>query len=87
MDEQEVIYEVGDGVARVTLNRPEKLNALTSRMLTQLHDALWEADDDTSVHCVVLKGAGRAFCAGFDLSGIGQQRDASSVPGWTQLRR
>jgi enoyl-CoA hydratase len=81
MDEQEIIYEVGDGVARVTLNRPEKLNALTPRMLTQLHDALWEADDDTSVHCVVVKGAGRAFCAGFDLSGIGGQRDASRYRG------
>ena len=40
MDEQEIIYEVRDGVARITLNRPEKLNALSSRMLTLLHDAL-----------------------------------------------
>ena len=58
MDEQEITYEVRDGVARITLNRPEKLNALSPQMLTLLHDALWEADDDTSVHCVVLKGAG-----------------------------
>ena len=66
MDEQEIMYEVRDGVARITLNRPEKLNALSPGMLSLLHDALWEADDDTSVHCVVLKGAGRAFCAGYD---------------------
>jgi enoyl-CoA hydratase len=81
MDDQEIMYEVRDGVARITLNRPEKLNALSPRMLSLLHDALWEADDDTSVHCVVMKGAGRAFCAGYDLSGSGQQRDASRYRG------
>ena len=63
-----IIYELGDGVARITLNRPEKLNAISPVMLRELHDALWDADDDTSVHCVVLRGAGRAFCAGYDLS-------------------
>jgi enoyl-CoA hydratase len=81
MDDQEITYEVRDGVARITLNRPEKLNALSPQMLTLLHDALWEADDDTSVHCVVLKGAGRAFCAGYDLSRSGEQRDASRYRG------
>ena len=81
MDEQEIMYEVRDGVARITLNRPEKLNALSPGMLSLLHDALWEADDDTSVHCVVLKGAGRAFCAGYDLSRSGEQRDASRYRG------
>jgi enoyl-CoA hydratase/carnithine racemase len=65
---ESILYEVVDGVARLTLNRPEKLNAISSTMLREIHDALWEADDDTSVHCVVLAGAGRAFCAGYDLS-------------------
>ncbi len=65
---ESIVYEIVDGVARVTLNRPEKLNAISPLMLRELHDALWEADDDTSVHCVVLAGAGRAFCAGYDLS-------------------
>jgi enoyl-CoA hydratase len=61
-------YEVTDGVARITLDRPEKLNAISPQMLRELHDACWEADDDTAVHCVVLRGAGRAFCAGYDLA-------------------
>ena len=64
----DLVYEVAEGVARVTLNRPEKLNAISAQMLHDLHEALWEADDDTSVHCVVLRGAGRAFCAGYDLA-------------------
>jgi enoyl-CoA hydratase len=65
---EHIIYEVDGGAARITLNRPEKLNAISQTMLRELHDALWEADDDTSVHCVVLRGAGRAFCAGYDLA-------------------
>lgn len=66
---EHITYEVADGVARITLNRPEKLNAISQQMLRELHDGLWEADDDTAVHCVVLRGAGRAFCAGYDLAG------------------
>ncbi|MPY96077.1 MAG: crotonase/enoyl-CoA hydratase family protein [Acidimicrobiia bacterium] len=65
---EHIIYEVEGGAARITLNRPEKLNAISRQMLREMHDALWEADDDTSVHCVVLRGAGRAFCAGYDLA-------------------
>ena len=66
---EQITYQVSDGVARITLNRPEKLNAISQRMLRELHDALWEADDDTAVSCVILRGAGRAFCAGYDLAG------------------
>ena len=65
-------FESADGVARITLNRPEKLNAISATMLRELHDALWDADDDTSVHCVVLAGEGRAFCAGYDLTPLQQ---------------
>jgi enoyl-CoA hydratase len=66
---EHIIYEIADGVARITLNRPEKLNAISAQMLRELHDALWDADDDTSVHCAIIRGAGRAFCAGYDLAG------------------
>ncbi len=69
MDFEHILYEVRDGAAHLTLNRPEKLNAISQTMLQEIHDALWEADDDTAVHSVVLKGAGRAFCAGYDLVG------------------
>jgi len=64
-----IIYEKADGRVRLTLNRPEKLNAITMRMMEQLNEALWEADNDRDVHCVIVKGAGRAFCSGYDLRG------------------
>jgi enoyl-CoA hydratase len=54
-----IIYEVERGRARITLNRPDKLNALSPTLLSELHDALWEADDDRDVHGVILRGAGR----------------------------
>ncbi len=61
-------YEVERGRARITLNRPQKLNALSIRLLEELSDALWEADADCEVHVVILRGAGKAFSAGYDLS-------------------
>ena len=61
-------YEVEKGRARISLNRPEKRNALSIELVEELRDALWEADDDTSVHCVILKGEGPSFCAGYDLT-------------------
>ena len=63
-----LLYEVRDGKAYVTLNRPEKLNALSRELQQDIHDAMWEADNDSRVHCVILAGAGRAFCAGYDLT-------------------
>ena len=64
-----ILYEIEDGRARITLNRPEKLNALTLKLQSELNEALWEADNNKAVHCVILKGAGRAFSAGYDLTG------------------
>jgi enoyl-CoA hydratase len=63
-----VAFEVADNVARITLNRPDKRNALSGRMLDELHQALLEADDRTDVNAILLQGAGRDFCAGYDLS-------------------
>jgi enoyl-CoA hydratase len=65
---QNLNYEVRDGKAYVTLNRPEKLNALSQALQEEISQAMWEADNDTRVHCVILGGAGRAFCAGYDLT-------------------
>ena len=61
-------YEVDQGRARVTLNRPKQRNALSIELVEELEAALWEADDDRSVHCVILKGEGKSFCAGYDLA-------------------
>ena len=68
MDYEVIIYEVERGRARITLNRPEKLNALSIQLQEELNHALWEADNDNRVHTVILRGAGRAFSAGYDLT-------------------
>ena len=68
MDYEHILYEVESGRARLTLNRPEKRNALSTRLLDELEHALWEADDDRSVHSLIVRGAGPAFCAGYDLA-------------------
>ena len=65
---QNLNYDVRDGKVYVTLNRPEKLNALSQALQEEISHAMWEADNDTRVHCVILGGAGRAFCAGYDLT-------------------
>lgn len=71
MDYSEIIYEVADGVATVTLNRPDKLNAFTGRMMHELLDAFDRTDADDDVRAVIVTGAGRGFCAGADLSSGG----------------
>jgi enoyl-CoA hydratase len=70
MDFETILYEKEGGKARITLNRPEKLNALSMRLQRELNAALWEADNDTDVHVVILRAAGRAFCAGYDLTPV-----------------
>jgi enoyl-CoA hydratase len=69
----DIRYEVDDGRARITLNRPDTHNAITDRMLTELEDAAWRADDDPDVHSLILRGAGRSFCAGYDLTQLGRK--------------
>lgn len=76
---ERIIYETQNGRARITLNRPDKLNALSLAMQAELSEALWEADNDCAVHAVILRGAGRAFCAGYDLSGVDNDVPVSRV--------
>jgi enoyl-CoA hydratase/carnithine racemase len=64
----EVLYEVSDHIATITLNRPERMNTISRAMLGQLTEHLLAADADPDVRVVVLTGTGRAFCAGLDLS-------------------
>lgn len=65
---QYILYDKQQGIAKVTLNRPEKLNAMSTQLREELTDALTQADEDDDVHVVVLSGNGRAFCAGYDLT-------------------
>jgi enoyl-CoA hydratase len=77
-----VLYEVRNGTAWVTLNRPDKRNALSEALQEQLHAALWEADEDNRVHSVVLKAAGPDFCSGYDL-----QKYDQPIPGQIDHKR
>jgi enoyl-CoA hydratase len=81
-----ILYEVEKGRARITLNRPEKLNALSRELQQELHEALWEADNDTNVHAVILRGNGRAFSAGYDLTPLAN-RAAAPDDGYTAVYR
>jgi enoyl-CoA hydratase/carnithine racemase len=66
-----LLYDQADGVATITLNRPERLNAVNATMIRELVAALDQADGDDAVRAVIVTGAGRAFCAGADLGGGG----------------
>jgi len=65
---ENILYEVDQNRARLTLNRPKQRNALSLTLLEELQDALWEADDDQAVHSVIIRGAGVGFSAGYDLA-------------------
>ena len=63
-------FDVRDGIARITLNRPEKRNAISNEMLVELHQALLEADDLVAVNVIILQGAGKDFSGGYDLTSL-----------------
>ena len=66
----EIIYETENNKAFITLNRPEKRNALNDRLINSLKDALRRADEDSELRAIVIRGAGRDFCSGADLSAL-----------------
>jgi methylglutaconyl-CoA hydratase len=74
---KEIIYQINDRVATITLNRPDKRNALNEQLVTDLKDALAEAEKDAQVKAVLLGGAGKDFCAGADLSQLQQSARGS----------
>src|SRR5271154_467876 len=78
---EHITFAVQDKVATITLNRPEKRNAISQIMAREYRQALLEADDLCEVSVIVLQGAGKDFCAGFDLSGIysGRAEEAQRV--------
>ena len=68
MNYEQILYATAEGVATITLNRPEKLNSFTARMAEETVHALHTAKADNLVRAIILSGAGRAFCAGQDLA-------------------
>jgi len=92
---QDITYQVDDPVAIITMNRPDRLNAFTNRMLAELRHALAAAECDPAVVGIVLTGAGRGFCAGMDMgaldnmaAGSGEREDLSAFaaePGDPQM--
>jgi len=90
----EVLIDNDGGVRVVTLNRPDRLNALVDSLMAPLADAMSDAARDASVGCVVITGAGRGFCAGGDLKDGGSNRPSGADPerggrveqGFTRLR-
>ena len=81
MNYEDIKYEIADRILTITLHRPDKLNAYTRRMQEELLDAFGRADTDDDVRAVVVTGAGRAFCAGADLSAGAATFDYKKRPG------
>jgi enoyl-CoA hydratase len=86
-EQRVVLYEAGDGVARITLNRPERGNGITRDLIVELTRCVERADLDPEVHVLLLSGAGRGFCGGYDLvesaEGTGaqaQRRESGGSP-------
>lgn len=90
----EVSYAVADHVARLTLDAPERMNTISAVMLREISSLLLRADADPAVRCIVLTGAGRAFCAGLDLQaqmagpkgGLGNLSSGETFTGEFDLR-
>lgn len=87
MDYKNILWEQQGGVALITLNRPEALNALNRDHLADLNQAIDRAEFDPGVRCVVITGAGRGFCSGADVKSWAAGTDDSGEPaaGWTDL--
>jgi 2-(1,2-epoxy-1,2-dihydrophenyl)acetyl-CoA isomerase len=68
MDFEQIIYDKSDGIATITLNRPERMNAFTAKMIEEWYQALWNAHTDPDTRVVIVTGTGRGFCAGADVA-------------------
>jgi enoyl-CoA hydratase/carnithine racemase len=87
---EEILFDIEDPIATITLNRPERLNALTARTQVEMRHALLQADKDPRVVGIILTGAGRAFSAGADMQDLGKianSRRVEADPALAQLER
>ena len=80
MSYEQIRFETAGGIARVTLNRPDRLNSFTSQMHGELRDALSRVRNDAATRVLLITGEGRGFCAGQDLS------DRKVAPGAVAMR-
>lgn len=81
MTYKDLQYDVADGIATITLDRPERLNAISGGMLASFSAAFRAADTDRNVRVIILTGAGRGFCAGLDLKEQGGSSNSDSING------
>jgi enoyl-CoA hydratase len=88
-DYETILYTIDGPIARITLNRPERLNALNRTLIAEMQDAVGRANAEPDVKVIVLRGAGRGFCAGYDLN-MGTrteaQTQAQSANVWDPVR-
>ena len=92
MTYQQILYEVSEKIATITLNRPDRMNAWTPVMERDVRDAMGRAAADDNVRVIVLTGAGRAFCAGADMDALkaldpADIRRAENIPPFDMNRR
>ena len=87
MSYEQILYDVKDQVAVITLNRPEHLNAFTGQMMREFLDALQKVEDNDDLRVSIVTGAGRGFCAGADLAGGGKTFDSSQREESNQTRQ
>src|SRR5579864_5641814 len=74
---EQILTDISDNILTITLNRPDKLNAFTQTMMNEMIDAFRKANEADDVRAIVVTGAGRAFCAGADLSAGARTFDAT----------
>ena len=85
MTYRDLTYDVAGNVATITLNRPERLNAISGGMLASFSEAFREADHDRGVRAIILTGAGKGFCSGLDLKEQGSNAGSDSINGAAPL--
>ena len=78
----EIIYTVENSIATITLNRPEKRNALNDGLINSLKDALGKSDKNESLRAIIIKGAGKDFCSGADLSSLQKIAESDVMENW-----
>jgi enoyl-CoA hydratase len=82
---ESLLYETADRVATITLNRPERFNAIEGRMPREIRAAVEQADADPDVHVIVVKGAGPGFCGGYDLKRYAERSDEGRASGSQEM--